>query len=119
MLRASNSASVGNLEVLGRSATFLCFCSVVLHACTWSLCVAVPMPDDTGVAEETEDAALDRTENGDEITGMQGGAGDTMLPPGGWFPFALIILSLLGAVTLSKHLEKKGTPGGEYGVVDH
>jgi hypothetical protein len=73
------------------------------------------MHDDTGIAEETED----RTENGDEITGTQGGAGDTMLPPGGWFPFVLIILSLLGAVTLSKHLEKKGTPGGEYGVVAH
>ena len=74
--------------------------------------------DDTGAAaEETE--AEDTTDNGDEITGTQGGAGDTLLPPGGWFPFVLIILSLMAAITLSKHLEKTGTPGGEYGVVDH
>ena len=70
-----------------------------------------------GAAEETE--GEDRTESGDEITGTQGGAGDTLLPPGGWFPFVLIVVSLVTAITLSKHLEKKGTPGGEYGVVDH
>ena len=60
-----------------------------------------------------------QTESGDEITGTQGGADDTLLPPGGWFPFVLIILSLMCAVGISKHLEKNGRPGGEYGVVDH
>ena len=59
------------------------------------------------------------TEGGDEVTGTHGGADDTMLPPGGWFPFVLIVISLAIALAVSKHLEKKGTPGGEYGVVDH
>ena len=75
---------------------------------------------DTGAAEEEAGRAAERrTASGDDITGTQGGADDTLLPPGGWFPFALIVLSLLTAITLSKHLEKKGTPGGEYDVVAH
>jgi hypothetical protein len=51
-----------------------------------------------------------------------GAAEGGLLPPSGWFPFAVIIVSLVSAVGLSKFLEQRGAlgrAGGEYSAVDH
>ena len=98
--------------------THMILVCVCVRACVRA-CACVCWCDTGAAEEEAEREAERRTAGGDEITGTQGGADDTLLPPGGWFPFVLIIISLLMAITLSKHLEKRGTPGGEYGVVAH
>ena len=60
-----------------------------------------------GAAEEGgEEGGHGTTEGGEELTGVHGGIGDTILPPGGMFCVVLIIFSLLFAFCFSKYLEK-------------
>ena len=60
-----------------------------------------------GAAEEGgEEGGHGTTEGGEELTGVHGGIGDTILPPGGMFCVVLIICSLLFAFCFSKYLEK-------------
>ena len=63
--------------------------------------------------------AQEEEEKGGEIAESGEAEGGDLLPPGGWFPFFVIAVSLGFAFTFSKWLEKKDTPGGAYGVVEH
>lgn len=60
-----------------------------------------------GAAEEGgEEGGHGTTESGEELTGVHGGIGDTILPPGGMFCILLIVFSLVFAFCFSKYLEK-------------
>ena len=78
-----------------------------------------PLRQNCAGASQEDEHEGGETDGGGEISGTHGGADDTLLPPASWFPFFVIFVSLGFAITFSKWLEKKDTPGGAYGVVEH